>query len=284
MRFNQFIYGLYPSTELWRPNIALILSALWLGFMAWPRFKWRSKVAFLGIFFGPVLIYRLLYDGFGFYPVVDTPEWGGLMLTFIISGVGIALSLPIGVLLALGRRSYLPVIKIFCVLFIELWRGVPLITVLFMASVMLPLFLPDGTHLDKLLRCLVGVTFFSSAYMAEVVRGGLQAVGKGQEEAAYSLGLGYWQTVFFVTVPQAIRLVIPGIMNSFIALFKDTSLVVIVGMFDLLGMVKAAFTNKEWSGFALEGYLFAGLVFWFFCYLMSKFSAYVEIRLNAGGR
>jgi general L-amino acid transport system permease protein len=166
------------------------------------------------------------------------------------------------------------------VTFIELWRGVPLITVLFMASVMLPLFLPPGVEFDKLLRCLVGVECFTSAYMAEVVRAGLQAVPRGQAEAAAALGLGYWRSMGLVILPQALRYVIPGIVNTFISLFKDTSLVLIIGMFDLLGMVQAANTDAEWTGFAMEGYVFAGFVFWIFCFSMSRTSLRLEKRLE----
>jgi general L-amino acid transport system permease protein len=198
--------------------------------------------------------------------------------------VGIVSSLPIGVVLALGRRSEMPVERMLCVGFIELIRAVPLITVLFMASVMLPLFLPAGVNFDKLLRALVGVALFSSAYMAEVVRGGLQAIPKGQYEAAKALGLGYWKMMGLIVLPQALRIVIPGIVNTFIGLFKDTTLVLIIGLFDLLGMVQAALTDAAWLGFALEGYVFAGAGFWIFCFAMSRYSMRLERRLSAGER
>ena len=198
--------------------------------------------------------------------VVETSLWGGLTLTLVIAGVGIVSSLPIGIVLALGRRSEMPVVRMLCVGFIELIRAVPLITVLFMASVMLPLFLPTGVNFDKLLRALVGVVLFSSAYMAEVVRGGLQAIPNGQYEAAKALGLSYWKIMGLIVLPQALRIVIPGIVNTFIGLFKDTTLVLIIGLFDLLGMVQAALTDAAWLGFALEGYVFAGFVFWIFCF------------------
>ncbi|MGO7208174.1 amino acid ABC transporter permease, partial [Rhizobium ruizarguesonis] len=183
------------------------------------------------------IAFWLLHGGFGL-EVVDTPLWGGLMVTLVLSFVGIAVSLPCGILLALGRRSKMPVIRMLCVTFIEVIRGVPLITVLFMASVMLPLFLPTGWNVDKLLRALIGVSIFTSAYMAEVIRGGLQAIPKGQFEGADSLGLGYWQKTRLIIMPQAIKLVIPSIVNTFIGTFKDTSLVTIIGMFDLLGIIK----------------------------------------------
>ncbi len=280
MRFNQFIYGLYPEHLYWRPNLVFVISGLWLAALIFPEWKGKRKLAFTGVLLGPIIVYQILYDGFGYLEIVDTPQWGGLLLTMIIAGVGIACSLPLGIILALGRQSELILVRKFSIVFIELWRGVPLITVLFMASVMLPLFFEEGTHFDKLMRCLIGVTLFASAYMAEVVRGGLQAVPKTQIEAAQALGMGYWQSMGFVVLPQAIRIVIPGIVNTFIGLFKDTSLVVVIGMFDLLGMVKAAFTNREWAGYSVEGYLFAGLLFWVFCYWMSKFSQKIENKIN----
>jgi general L-amino acid transport system permease protein len=204
------------------------------------------------------------------------------MLTLIIAGVGIVASLPLGILLALGRRSQMPIIRTICVTFIEFWRGVPLITVLFMSSVMLPLFLPEGVNFDKLLRALIGVTLFESAYMAEVVRGGLQAIPKGQFEAAAALGLGYWKTMGLIILPQALKLVIPGIVNTFIALFKDTTLVIIIGLFDLLNMVHNATTDPNWLGYSTEGYVFAALIFWLFCFGMSRYSQNLEKRLHAG--
>ncbi|SMC66899.1 amino acid ABC transporter permease [Rhizobium sp. RU36D] len=215
---------------------------------------------------------------------VETPLWGGLMVTLVLSFVGIAVSLPLGILLALGRRSNLPVIKMLCVTFIEVVRGVPLITVLFMANVMLPLFLPTGWTIDNFLRALVGVALFASAYMAEVIRGGLQAIPKGQYEGADSLGLGYWQTTRLIILPQAIKLVIPGIVNTFIGLFKDTSLVSIIGMFDLLGIVQLNFRDANWITpvTPITGLIFAGFLFWLFCFGMSRYSAFMERHLDTG--
>jgi general L-amino acid transport system permease protein len=205
-----------------------------------------------------------------------------LLLTLVIAGVGMTAALPLGVLLALGRRSQLPAIQTLCVTFIEFWRGVPLITVLFMSSVMLPLFLPAGASFDKLLRALIGVTLFQAAYMAEVVRGGLQAIPNGQFEAATALGLGYWKMMGLIVLPQALKLVIPGIVNTFIALFKDTSLVLIIGLFDLMNIVHNATTNPAWLGFSTEGYVFAAAVYWLFCFGMSRYSQSLEKRLHTG--
>ncbi len=204
------------------------------------------------------------------------------MLTLVISIVGMAAAFPLGILLALGRRSQLPIIRAVCVVFIEFWRGIPLITVLFMSSVMLPLFLPEGMNFNKLLRALIGVALFEAAYMAEVVRGGLQAIPKGQYEAAAALGLGYWRMMGLIILPQALKLVIPGIVNTFIALFKDTTLVIIIGLFDLLGSIHSAATDPKWLGYATEGYVFAALVFWMFCFAMSRYSQALERRLDTG--
>ncbi|MCX6129286.1 MAG: amino acid ABC transporter permease [Proteobacteria bacterium] len=279
-RLGQFIFGFYEPSEVWRPlliALAWILAAIPLIWKNCPARKVSSLVALFGL---PILSWFVLRGGWLGLSYIETARWGGLMLTLLISAIGITLSLPIGILLALGRRSTLPILRWLSVAFIELWRGVPLITVLFMASVMLPLFLPPGFEVDKLLRCLIGVVCFTSAYFAEVVRGGLQAVPKGQYEAAAALGLRFWPSMSLVIMPQALRLVIPGLVNSFISLFKDTSLVLIIGMFDLLGMVQAASTDPEWLGFALEGYLFAGLIFWLFCFSMSRSSLRLERRLQ----
>jgi len=214
------------------------------------------------------------------WPLVETRLWGGLFITLVIGTVGIVGSLPLGIVLALGRRSNMPVVRAICVVFIEVWRGVPLITVLFMASNMFPLFMPEGVNLDKLLRALLGVAIFSAAYMAEVVRGGLQAIPKGQYEAAAALGLGYWRTTGLVVLPQALKIVIPGIVNNFIGLFKDTTLVLIIGLFDFLGMAQAASSDAHWVGYAVEGYVFTGVGFWIFCFSMSRYSQRLERRLR----
>ncbi|HEX5077847.1 MAG TPA: amino acid ABC transporter permease [Geminicoccaceae bacterium] len=282
VRFGQFMFGFYPPDQRWRVVFAFVL----LIVAAAPLFVrgFRHKVT-LGI--GILLVYPLLafilFHGGAFgLPVVRTPLWGGLFLTLVIAGVGIASSLPIGILLALGRRSEMPVVRLLCIGFIELIRAVPLITVLFMASVMLPLFLPPGVNFDKLLRALIGVALFSSAYMAEVVRGGLQVIPRGQYEAAQALGLNYAKMMALIVLPQALRIVIPGIVNTFIGLFKDTTLVLIIGLFDLLGIVQTALTDAAWLGFALEGYVFAGFGFWIFCFGMSRYSMRLERRFSSG--
>ncbi|ENB2694362.1 amino acid ABC transporter permease, partial [Escherichia coli] len=230
----------------------------------------------------PLIVWWLMYGGFFALERVETRQWGGLTLTLIIASVGIAGALPWGILLALGRRSHMPIVRILSVIFIEFWRGVPLITVLFMSSVMLPLFMAEGTSIDKLIRALVGVILFQSAYVAEVVRGGLQALPKGQYEAAESLALGYWKTQGLVILPQALKLVIPGLVNTIIALFKDTSLVIIIGLFDLFSSVQQATVDPAWLGMSTEGYVFAALIYWIFCFSMSRYSQHLEKRFNTG--
>lgn len=283
MRFGQFIYGLYPADERWRVNIVFAVGIVLVLAALSPRVpgKLWSGGAFVFVF--PVLAYVLLGGGFGL-PVVETRLWGGLMLTLVVATTATVVSLPLGIILALARRSSLPIVKGVAVVFIEVVRGVPMITVLFMASVMLPLFLPPGTSFDKLLRALIGISLFASAYMAEVIRGGLQAIPKGQIEAAQALGLNYPRTMGLVVLPQALKHVIPGIVNSFISLFKDTTLVAIIGLFDLLGMVQSASTNAEWLGMSVEGYVFAALVFGSFCLAISRYSQGLERRLETGHR
>lgn len=281
-RFGQFMYGFYPTELRWRVNLTVILAIVGAAplFIDAMRHKARYGIGFLVAY--PLLAYWLLHGGFLGLETVPTSQWGGLTLTLVIAAVGIAGALPLGIMLALGRRSDMPAIRVICVTFIEFWRGVPLITVLFMSSVMLPLFLPEGMNFDKLVRALIGVILFQSAYVAEVVRGGLQAIPKGQYEAAAAMGLGYWRMMGLVILPQALKLVIPGIVNTFIALFKDTSLVIIIGLFDLLNSIKQATTDPAWLGMATEGYVFAALVFWIFCFGMSRYSMHLERKLDTG--
>lgn len=278
---------LYGSPSLQATDVAW--AALILGggaaLIAWPAFPLKGPVKVVLAIAGPVIVIRAFFGLIGL-PEVETALWGGLLVTLVVAVTGIVASLPLGILLALGRRSKLPIVKVASVVFIEFWRGVPLITVLFMASVMLPLFLPTGVTFDKLLRALIGVALFSAAYMAETVRGGLQAIPKGQREAADSLGLGYWQGMRLVILPQALKIVIPGIVNSFIALFKDTSLVLIIGLFDVLGIAQLNFQDANWAAPSVPatGFVFVALVFWIFCFSMSRYSQYMERRLDTGHR
>lgn len=281
-RFGQFMYGFYPSELRWRVDTTLWLAIVGAAPLFVPQMPRKALYGLVFLVLYPLIAWSLLHGGVFGLSVVATSQWGGLMLTLVIASVGISGALPLGILLALGRRSNLPAIKVLCVTFIEFWRGVPLITVLFMSSVMLPLFLPEGMHFDKLMRALIGVILFQSAYIAEVVRGGLQAIPKGQYEAAAAMGLGYWRMMGLVILPQALKLVIPGIVNVFIALFKDTSLVIIIGLFDLLNSIKQATTDPAWLGMATEGYVFAALIFWIFCFGMSRYSQRLERKLDTG--
>lgn len=344
-KWQLFIYGRYPETELWRVDLVFLILAVGVAWMVLEMMPFRKWVALfmltafpiialillgggnsdfshttIGVFLiGGLLIYLagvlglreklgevLLAFGGGVKALgmlflaigvvmlfmsldyglenVDTDRWGGLMLTLVVALTGIVASLPIGIVLALGRRSKLPLFRIFSVTYIEFWRGVPLITVLFMSSVMLPLFLPEGTEFDKLLRALIGVALFSAAYMAEVVRGGLQAISKGQYEGAQALGLNANQTNKMIILPQALKIVIPGIVNTFIGLFKDTTLVLIIGLFDLLGIIQSTFADASWATpvTSLTGYLVAAAIFWIFCFGMSRYSVFLEDKLHTG--
>jgi general L-amino acid transport system permease protein len=280
-RFGQNMYGFYPEGERWRVDVAYILGAIGIFMVLADMVKSKKWPAIFLFGIYPIICYFLFYGGLGL-EVVETSQWGGLFLTLVLASVSIFVALPLGIVLALGRRSEMPVVRMICVGFIELVRAVPLISVLFMASVMLPLFLPEGQNFDKLVRALVGMSLFSAAYMAEVVRGGLQAIPKGQMEAANSLGLGYWQSMGLIILPQALKISIPSIVNTFIGLFKDTTLVLIIGLLDLLSVVKAGTTDKNWLGMATEGYVFVAAVFWVFCFSMSRYSIWLENKLHTG--
>ena len=278
--FNRFMYGLYPDAEQWRINAAFLILFTIVGVSFFVSEKLKKYFVLFLVFVFPFVGIKLISGGSFGLEYVESAAWGGLSLTFIISAFAILFCFPIGVLLALGRRSSLPAIKYISIGFIELWRGVPLITVLFMSAVMFPMFLPDGTFIDKLIRVLIAITLFEAAYMAEVVRGGLQALPKGQYEAAKSLGMGYWRMNALIILPQALKLVIPGIANTLLALVKDTPLIFVVGLMELAGMIGLAKTNPKWLGMAMEGYVFAGLVFWIICYAMSRYSQNLEKKLK----
>jgi general L-amino acid transport system permease protein len=272
------LFGTYPFEQHWRPALAtLVLIALW-GFSAL-RSSWRWWLGLVWIA-GLALIAVLMWGGVFGLRYVENERWGGLILTLILASFGIAFAFPLSILLALGRRSELPVVRAACVGYIELIRGVPLISVLFMASVMLPLFLPAGLTIDKLLRAQLALILFAAAYLAEVVRGGLQAIPHHQYEAAEALGLSYAQRTLHVILPQALRVSIPPLVNTFIGLFKDTSLVLIIGLFDLLSTIKVSLQDPAWAGFGIEAYLFASAVYFAFCYAMSRYSQ----GLEQGGR
>jgi general L-amino acid transport system permease protein len=276
------------SQPLWADLVVtgVIISALVFYLSGGLRAGWRPLITSLVTFAGIAIVIALMGLDRGGLPMVDTRLWGGLLVTLVISVVGIVASMPIGIALALGRRSTIPLIRIFSIAFIEFWRGVPLITVLFFATYMLPLFLPGNFSVDGLVRALIGTALFAGAYQAEVVRGGLQAIPRGQGEAASALGLSWWKTTFLIVLPQALRHVIPGLVNSFIALFKDTSLVSIVALFDLLGSMRASFSDPNWATptTLFTGFAFTGMIYFAFCFGMSRYSLFVENRLNAHRR
>jgi general L-amino acid transport system permease protein len=281
-KYRLILFGRYPYAEQWRPLLACVLL---IGLLAascyrpfWKRSLLLAWVVVLAAFF------TLMFGGaFGLAPV-ETARWGGFPLTLLLSTISLVLAFPLAVMVALGRQSKMPGIRTLCVLYVELIRGVPLISVLFMASFMFPLFMPQGTTIDVLLRVLVGMTLFTGAYLAEVVRGGLQALPKGQVEAAQSLGLSDWQTTRKIVLPQALRLVVPAIMNTFIGAFKDTSLVTIVSLYDLTGALQLALGDADWRKFFLEGQLFVAAIYFVFCFAMSRYSRWIERHLNTGTR
>ena len=284
-RLPYFIYGSYPIPQRWRVDIFFALLTIGVGWLLWLNAPRRDLGVLYSFVVLPVLSYILLsgWPAIGLAKV-DTTLWGGMLVTIVVASVGIAVSLPLGVLLALGRRSNMPTVKTFSVIFIEFVRGVPLITVLFMASVMLPLFVPNEWSPDKLLRALVGIALFASAYMAEVVRAGLQAIPKGQYEGAMAVGLGYWQMMRLIILPQALKITIPNIVNTYIGLFKDTTLVFIVGIFDLLKTIEVARIDPKWAApvTSTTGYAVAAIFYFIFCYGMSRYARATEMRLARG--
>ena len=272
-KFRVLMVGLYPGDLLWRPILA---GGLFFVMVALTVLRLLNPKKLIALWFLlPVPVYWLIGGGLGL-EAVDQSLWGGLMLSLGLSVIGVMISLPLAILLALGRRSNFAVIRAVSVGIIEPVRGVPLITILFMASVMMPLFLPVGLNINNLLRVQIGIIIFSAAYMAEVVRGGLQAISLGQYDAAKSIGLSYWKTTALVVLPQALRHVIPSLIGRCIALFKDTTLVIIVGLLDFLGMVKASAQDPEWLGHDAEAYVFCALVFWIICFSMSRYGRSLE--------
>jgi len=273
-KYRFILFGTYPYEEHWRPALAsALLISLWI--LSSFRFVWRWWLALVWLF-GLSVIAVLMWGGVGGLRYVENERWGGLILTLVLTTFGLAFAFPLSILLALGRRSTLPVIRGLCVAYIELIRGVPLISLLFMASVMLPLFLPAGVSVDKLLRAQIALILFAAAYLAEVVRGGLQAIPKHQYEAAAALGLGYWRQMFYIILPQALRIAVPPLVNTFIGFFKDTSLVLIIGLFDLLSTIKVSLNDPAWTGFGVEAYVFAAVVYFVFCFAMSQYSRRLE--------
>jgi general L-amino acid transport system permease protein len=281
MRFGQFMYGQYPLAERWRVDL---IGALWLAVtaaLAWRGLPHRSVAAIAAVVVLPPVGIVLLHGGWGTgLPTVETRQWGGLMLTLFLTIYAGLIAVPLGILLALGRRSRLPLVRFASVVFIEFWRGVPIITVIFLASILLPLIMPTGFDVDRLARAVIGLAFVIAAYMAEAVRGGLQGLPDGQTEAAEALGLGYWRIQRMIVLPQALRIALPAMTNEFIALFKNTTLVLIVSIFDLLGIAQAALADPAWVGMNMEAYVFAGAIYWFGCFGLSQWSRAREKRLQ----
>lgn len=279
-RYKILIYGFYPIEERWRVDLSFALLCVALVPILFDAVPQRKKALIFSCVF-PFIAAWLLMGGFGLKHV-GTDEFGGMMLNIVVGVTGIVFSLPLGVLLALGRKSHLPIVRSVSVCFIEFIRGVPLITLLFVASTMLNYFLPPGTTFDLLLRVLIMATLFASAYIAEVVRGGLQAIPSGQYEAANSMGLKYWQSMRLIVLPQALKISIPGIVNTFIGLFKDTTLVLIIGLLDVLGVGRSALADAQWNGLAYEVYVSIALFFFVCCFSMSRYSIYLEGKLDKG--
>jgi general L-amino acid transport system permease protein len=280
-KYRIILFGRYPLEAQWRPLVATTLLLVLLMFSG-VRVFWRSALAWawcvvVGLFF------VLMGGGWWGLEPVETDRWGGLPLTLLLATLSIAMAFPLALLVALGRRSHLPAIRSLCTVYVELVRGVPLISVLFMASFMFPLFMPEGMTIDKLVRVLVGITLFAAAYMAEVIRGGLQAIPKGQIEGAATLGLTYWQTQRLIVLPQALAMVVPGIVNNFISIFKDTSLVTIVSLYELTGSMGLALnSDADWRPYKIEAYIFIALIYFVFCFAMSRYSQWVEQQVNPG--
>jgi len=284
-RLAYFTYGSYPIPQRWRVDLFFALLAVGVAWLLWLRAP-RRDLGILYFFIVLPIVSFILLHGFAVIdlPVVDTVLWGGVLVTIVLATVGIVVSLPIGVVLALGRRSRMPMVRLFSTVFIEFVRGVPLITVLFMASVMLPLFVPQQYEPDKLVRAMIGIALFASAYMAEVVRAGLQAISKGQYEGAMAVGLSYPLMMRFIILPQALRITIPNIVNTYIGLFKDTSLVTIIGIFDLLNTVEVSRVDPKWATpvTSTTGYAVAAIFYLVFCYGMSRYARATEARLSKG--
>ncbi len=276
-RFGQFMYGFYPVEERWRPNLAGLAFALVGAAIIFAPQRLKLRLGLLALVTLPPLGIWLLAGGYGLR-AIETREWGGLMLTVFISLYASLIAIPLGIFLALGRQSQLKVVKLVSVLFIEFWRGVPIIAVIFLASLLLPLIMPSGIGVDRLARAVIGLGFCIAAYMAEAVRGGLQALPPGQREAATALGLTYWRATWFIILPQALRISLPAMTNEFIALVKNTTLVLVVSILDLLGIAQASLADPAWVGMNMEAYVFAGSIYWLICFALSRWSRSLERR------
>lgn len=284
MRFEQFMYGFYPRDLVWRINLSYLLFAINFATIFYVPKEYKHWLIASLFTLLPIASIILYYGGIFGLEVVDTYSWSGLSLTILLAIGSMLLSIPLGLLLALCRASKLPVIHGSSVMFIELWRGVPLVSVLFMASILIPLFFPEDIHFDRILRALIGISIFYSAYMAEVIHDGLNKISRGQYEAANSLAFNYSQSIFLIILPQVFKQIIPGIVHVFTRLLKDTTLVLLIGLYDFLGMVQAAAEDPKWLNYGMEGYIFAIFVYWLFCYLMKRISKHLDHKLQMGHR
>jgi len=277
MKMDMFMYGFYPEDQVWRLQTGIGLFIFVIASFKFLK-STKLKILILNLYF--FIAFVLVNGGLFGLEHIPTDKWGGLMLTIVVAAVGIVCSFPIGIIIAFGRASNLPIIKSVCITYVEFIRGVPLITILFMSSIILPLFFPEGMTFDKLLRALIGITLFQAAYVAEIIRGGLQSISSGQYEAADAIGLSYWQKMLLVILPQALKVAIPNLVGAFISLLQDTTLVLIIGLFDLLAMVRITAADSNWLGMETEGYVFVTFVFWAFCYGMSRYSQKLEKQFD----
>jgi len=282
-RFDQLIYGLYPADQRWRINLGVGVGVLLALPIFVPRFPHKPWIILGLLICYPAIGFFLFLGGFFGLPSVETSKWGGFFLTIITAVFVFSTSLPFGIALALGRNSQMPLLRMLCATWVEFWRSVPALVVLFVAIIMFPLFMPENIEIDKLLRALIALTILMSSYLAEAVRGALHSIPRGQYEAAEALGFGYWQRTFLIILPQAIPVALPQITSNFIGLFKETTVLLIIGLFDLLGMVQSAASDPAWlsQGVSATGYFFAALYFWMFCFSFSRYSSYLERKMSA---
>lgn len=284
VHIGQFLFGFYPVDERWRVVLGFGVPAAAAGLLFLPNVAYRVGLAFGLVLLGPIFALAFFAGGFAGLRFVPATQWGGLMVTLVVGLIGILLSVPIGTLLALGRQSTMPLVKAICVVYIEVWRGVPLLGVLFMMGLLMPLTLPPEIVISRFTAVMIGVVLYAAAFIAEILRGGLQGIARLQTEAADALGFTYWRRMQLIILPQAFRHVLPALVNTFINLFKSSTLVLVVGVFDLLGIVQNAAHNADWSGYYLEGYIFVAALFWVICHGISRYSAHLERKLDRSGR
>jgi general L-amino acid transport system permease protein len=284
VHMGQFLFGFYPAEERWRVLFGFGVPMIAAAFLFLPNVPYRNVLAYALVLLGPVFALAIFAGGFADLSFVPATQWGGLMVTLVVGFIGILLSVPLGTLLALGRQSSMPLMRALCVIYIEVWRGVPLLGVLFMVTLLMPLTLPPEIVISRFAAVMIGVVLYAAAFIAEILRGGLQGIDRLQTEASDALGFTYWRRMQFIILPQAFRKVLPALVNTFINLFKSSTLVLVVGVFDLLGIVQNAAHNADWSGYYMEGYIFVAALFWIICHSISRYSAHLERKLDRTGR